>query len=376
MHKEHVVKEYWLISAPNTSGGVLKQQSAKTGDNCTNYAFKVPDSLRVGTLDALMSLSDDLVKLDLYVENVCRKIARQYFELLEKGETDDARGLAVNGAALDLYLTRFQWDEAKYPTKSTLKELTNQISEEVSGLDEELRNKANEYNQLASNIAAAERKQTGNLLVKGLHDIVKKDDLITSEYLTTLVVVVSKYGQKEWENSYEKLTEYVLPRSSKVIAEDTEFVLVTVTLFRQVVQDFKNVAREKRFTVRDFSYDNTTANVAVEKKKLDTEKDDQQKKLIRWCKVNFAEGFTAWIHLKAVRAFVESVLRFGLPINFQAILMEIHKKGNEKKLRSILLELYKHLGSRATSNEKDQESTEEFYPYVYLNIDLNMKPGT
>jgi len=135
-------------------------------------------------------------------------------------------------------------------------------------LDEELRNKANEYNQLASNIAAAERKQTGNLLVKGLHDIVKKDDLITSEYLTTLVVVVSKYGQKEWENSYEKLTEYVLPRSSKVIAEDTEFVLVTVTLFRQVVQDFKNVAREKRFTVRDFSYDNTTANVAVEKKKI------------------------------------------------------------------------------------------------------------
>jgi len=84
--------------------------------------------------------------------------------------------------------------------------------------------------------------------------------------------------------------------------------------------------------VRDFSYDNTTANVAVEKKKLDTEKDDQQKKLIRWCKVNFAEGFTAWIHLKAVRAFVESVLRFGLPINFQAILMEIHKKGNEKKI--------------------------------------------
>jgi len=297
---------------------------------------------------------------------------------LKKGETDDSRGLAINGVALDHYLTHFQWDEAKYPTKSTLKELTNQISEEVSGLDEELRTKASEYNQLSSNIAAAERKQTGNLLVKGLHDIVKKEDILITEYLTTLVVVVSKYGHKEWENCYEKLTEYVLPRSSKVIAEDTEFFLVTVTLFKQVVQDFKNVAREKRFTVRDFNTDTTTGNVSAEKKKLDTEKDDQQKKLIRWCKVNFSEGFTAWIHLKAVRVFVESVLRFGLPINFQAVLMEINKKGNEKKLRSILFDLYKHLGSsRATSTEKDADATvEEFYPYVYLNIDLNMKPNT
>jgi len=156
------------------------------------------------------------------------------------------------------------------------------------------------------------------------------------------------------------------------------FFLVTVTLFKQVVQDFKNVAREKRFTVRDFNTDTTTGNVSAEKKKLDTEKDDQQKKLIRWCKVNFSEGFTAWIHLKAVRVFVESVLRFGLPINFQAVLMEINKKGNEKKLRSILFDLYKHLGSsRATSTEKDADATvEEFYPYVYLNIDLNMKPNT
>jgi len=153
------------------------------------------------------------------------------------------------------------------------------------------------------------------------------------------------------------------------------FFLVTVTLFKQVVQDFKNVAREKRFTVRDFNADSTAGAVTAEKKKLDTEKDDQQKKLIRWCKVNFAESFTAWIHLKAIRVFVESVLRFGLPINFQAILMELNKKGNEKKLRSILLDLYKHLGSsRANSTDKDQESTEEFYPYVYLNIDLNMKP--
>lgn len=32
--------------------------------------------------------------------------------------------------------------------------------------------------------------------------------------------------------------------------------------------------------------------------------------LLRWLKVNFSEAFIAWIHIKALRVFVESVLRW------------------------------------------------------------------
>ena len=31
--------------------------------------------------------------------------------------------------------------------------------------------------------------------------------------------------------------------------------------------------------------------------------------LVRWLKVNFSETFTAFVHVKALRVFVESVLR-------------------------------------------------------------------
>ena len=31
--------------------------------------------------------------------------------------------------------------------------------------------------------------------------------------------------------------------------------------------------------------------------------------LVKWLKVNFGECFAAWIHVKALRVFVESVLR-------------------------------------------------------------------
>ena len=32
-----------------------------------------------------------------------------------------------------------------------------------------------------------------------------------------------------------------------------------------------------------------------------------------------SESFMAWIHVKALRVFVESVLRYGLPVNFQGM---------------------------------------------------------
>jgi len=34
-----------------------------------------------------------------------------------------------------------------------------------------------------------------------------------------------------------------------------------------------------------------------------------QDPLVKWLKVQFSEAFAAWIHVKALRVFVESVLR-------------------------------------------------------------------
>jgi len=45
--------------------------------------------------------------------------------------------------------------------------------------------------------------------------------------------------------------------------------------------------------------------------------------LKKWLTTNFSEAFEAWIHLKALRVFVESVLRYGLPPNFAAIIFQV-----------------------------------------------------
>jgi V-type H+-transporting ATPase subunit C len=98
--------------------------------------------------------------------------------------------------------------------------------------------------------------------------------------------------------------------------------------------------------------------------------------LIHFTQASFSEAFRAWIHLKAIRIFVESVLRYGLPVNFQAFLLKV-SAGKEKLLRSALGELYAHIpGAHLTS----QDATEidfsglgqDFYPYVYLSVDHNL----
>lgn len=46
----------------------------------------------------------------------------------------------------------------------------------------------------------------------------------------------------------------IVPRSSQLICQDSEYGLFTVTLFKKVVEEFKLHAREKKFIVRDFVY--------------------------------------------------------------------------------------------------------------------------
>lgn len=49
-----------------------------------------------------------------------------------------------------------------------------------------------------------------SLAVRDLSNLVKPEDIVTSEHLTTLLAIVPKYSQKDWLSSYETLTSYVV----------------------------------------------------------------------------------------------------------------------------------------------------------------------
>ncbi|XP_017837275.1 V-type proton ATPase subunit C isoform X4 [Drosophila busckii] len=386
-----MMSEYWIISAP---GDKTCQQTFDTMNNltskqhnlCSNYKFHIPD-LKVGTLDQLVGLSDDLGKLDTYVEQITRKVANYLGEVLEDQRDKLHENLMANNTELPQYLTRFQWDMAKYPIKQSLRNIADIISKQIGQIDADLKTKSQAYNNLKGNLQNLEKKKTGSLLTRNLADLVKKEHFILdSEYLTTLLVIVPKVMANEWLANYEKITDMIVPRSSQLIQEDSDYCLFTVTLFKKVTEEFKLHARERKFIVRDFVYnEEELAAGKNEMTKLMTDKKKQFGPLVRWLKVNFSEAFCALIHVKALRVFVESVLRYGLPVNFQAILIEPNKK-SVKRLRDVLNQLYGHLdGASAGGHVSSADNVDipglgfgqsEYFPYVFYKVNIDMVEQT
>ncbi|XP_023517527.1 V-type proton ATPase subunit C-like [Cucurbita pepo subsp. pepo] len=375
-----MASRYWMVSLPvqgsaSSLWNRLQEQISKHSFDTPLYRFNIPN-LRVGTLDSLLSLSDDLLKSNSFVEGVSQKIRRQ-IEELEKVSGVESHGLTVDGVPVDSYLTRFVWDEAKYPTMSPLRDIVDSIHTQVAKIEDDLKIRVAEYNNVRSQLNAINRKQSGSLAVRDISNLVKPEDIITSEHLETLLVIVPKYSQKEWLSSYETLTSYVVPRSSKKLYEDNEYALYTVTLFSRVADNFKTSGREKGFQIREFEY----SPEAQESRKLELEKlvqdqESMRSSLLQWSYASYAEVFISWMHFCAVRVFAESILRYGLPPSFLASVLAPSVK-SEKKVRSILEGLCDSANSTYWKTEDEVGAgmaglggESDAHPYVSFTINL------
>ncbi|XP_043695566.1 V-type proton ATPase subunit C-like isoform X2 [Telopea speciosissima] len=375
-----MASRYWVVSLPvQTSASSLwnrlQEAISKHSFDTPLYRFNIPN-LRVGTLDSLLSLSDDLLKSNSFVEGVSHKIRRQ-IEELERISGTESGSLTVDGVPVDSYLTRFVWDEAKYPTMSPLKEIVDSIHHQVAKIEDDLKVRVAEYNNVRSQLNAINRKQSGSLAVRDLSNLVKPEDIITSEHLVTLLAIVPKFSQKDWLSSYETLTDYVVPRSSKKLHEDNEYALYTVTLFRRVADNFTKSAREKGFQIRDFEYSpETQEGRKKELEKLMRDQETLRSSLLQWCYTSYGEVFSSWMHFCAVRVYTESILRYGLPPSFLAAVLAPSVK-SEKKVRSILEGLCDSTNSTYWKSEDDSGGgmtglggDVDSHPYVSFTINL------
>ena len=371
---------YWVVSLPLSEGDqsrngqtiqerkdiAFQRLEAKTrgkenGELCEseNRKLFVPE-LKIGTLDSLLALSDDLQKINGQIENVKQKIKRQIQEIGEHIAKESMRQrwddnnennnnnsneafapqviLTVDGVPTEQYLAEFKWDEAKNPAKRQLRETVEKITENVAKIDDELKMKLGEYVMAKNSLSTVVRKTQGSLATRDLGDLVREEDMIETENLTTLLVTIPKFSAQDWLDSYETLAQFVVPRSSKMLKEESDYALFTVTLFRRTVDSFKNAVREKNgsFQVREYSYnkEKITEN-KEEKQSLEEEVERQRIELYEWCQTSYGEVVSSWIHVVVVRLFVESILRYGLPPAFQAVIMR-PKERQEKKLRSVM----------------------------------------
>lgn len=416
---------YYVVSISNDGGApeqaYRKMQSAGAcpeAPYAEMFKFEVP-SLTVGTLDTLMTLSDDLVKTDGGVEQTVRKIERTSADLFDRKSSE----LTVGGVPAQRYIQQFAWDSAKYPSRRPLKELVAMIAGGAAGIEEELKQLTTSFADKQAALQEAKRRTGGNLMKADLNDLLDPEtmsnvNIVDTEYLKTVFVAIPKQAKENFESTIESLGSDicgfggpdwkrdpsklggpinfgnqvdrrkvcgspVVPGSTQIVKSDTESILYAVTIlkgeyeagyyegnefhagtFKEFEPELAKACKEKRFVLREFQWNpSQSTKTAMAREQLQIEVDGMKSALMRWCKTHFGDAFVAWMHIKAIRVFVESVLRYGLPVDFTSVLYKVHS-GKDHMLTQ---KLDKSLGSGA--DDDLDEGGEEYHDFVLLKFE-------
>jgi V-type H+-transporting ATPase subunit C len=122
------------------------------------------------------------------------------------------------------------------------------------------------------------------------------------------------------------------------IASDDEFTLFAVTTFKKFSADFVHKCREKRWTPRDFKY--TEGGKEAEAKEVESLSKEERKlwgEALRLGRTGYSESAMVWVHVLALRVFVETVLRYGLPLDFVCGLVQVFQEFHHCLMTSNLL---------------------------------------
>ena len=178
--------------------------------------------------------------------------------------------------------------------------------------------KFNQYNTVKTNLASSQRRQAGNLSTRSLTSIVPASAMVRdSDFLETNLIAVPNAMVKDFFKTYESLAPMVVPRSAQQISSDSEFTLFAVTTFQKHTADFVHKCREKRWTPRDYSYkEGSKEEEAREVESLGREERKVWGEAVRLGRTGYSDSAMIWIHVLALRVFVETVLRYGLPLDF------------------------------------------------------------
>lgn len=365
---------YLVVSLPQSIRSQQWLEQDLNGGKSPLFYFRMPD-FQIGTLDSLVQQSEELSKIDLQLGGSISKVV-DILNTVKEGKFVKT----VNSYPTVKYVESFQWNASKYRLDKPVPQLVQIISSEAFTLDNDVRAAYQLYQGAKSNFLAANRKKNGDLSIRSLHDIVKPEHFVlNSDHLTTILLAVPKSSVSDFQKSYETLTEFVIPRSAHEIAKDKEYVLYGVTLFKKYVQEFANKARERKWQPRtDFEY--SEENLSKMRQEFDITRATESKSkndLIRLASTAYSDIFSAWFHIKAIRVYVESVLRYGLPPQFDSFLIKFEDSNlkNVGKAKKELIAKYGYLGGEGNSKGSDLHEFSslldtEYEPFVLYEVDI------
>ncbi|EAX97254.1 V-ATPase subunit C family protein [Trichomonas vaginalis G3] len=410
--------QYLLLSfnqkVPATANGRSLEtivQNASQGFG-TVKEFKVSNELaKFTSTDQLMSVADELTKIDTIAFGLVTRAARSIQDLAKKITSDHNDGFAdvcpqetfgqvdipqlhvevddendEEQLKFDEALEKWKWNETIFSSNRLIDEMHKNLQSEVSRMEEDLRTSGTAFTEAQTRLNNLRRRNEGSLLVRSLDPIGSKMQLVQSleDYkaskavkspiyvdtanLTTVLVVVRSANGQQFEKGYELAESYIVPNSCQKLEQDGDFICYAVTLLRANVDDYKTAAKEKGWHVRDFKYSATMREDMIKEAKDAVDHYlNECKKYKEILENTFSHLSVVWMHIRALRVFVESTLLYGIPPNFKAYLI----KSNTKGMQRIHKNLEQVFGDDMGGDDDDGADVDsEYHPYVSFNFNL------
>lgn len=140
-------------------------------------------------------------------------------------------------------------------------------------------------------------------------------------------------------------------------------------VFKAQAEDALKALRRKNYTPRLFSYNKDLwEKENAERKILEKEVLNATNALHKTATAAFQQLFSALIHLKVLRAYIEGVLRFGVPPDFY-IGIVMPRKGSERLILQEMCNALADESMREMYGEKqDANDAEDYWPFVSIPL--------
>ena len=328
-------------------------------------------------LDTLFKINDDLMRDEQEIEAFLKSLEKQLADL-----TSNPLQIKFRGALLEpkKAITEFQWDEGKYPNRSkTIADIMHKINEKYTETRKTIKAKTDDYNNSVNDLKMKKKSQNEalTLMKQDYRDLVSKSkqEMKNTDYLCTMLCFVQTGKEKHFLEEYMKLADgYVVPYSALRIdrGEDEKMQLYRVIVMKHKKDDFRNKCQsDLRVTCREYSEEELLNKPAEEKEieKLSNESQTKKHDLERHAESGYSEVFYALLHLKYLRLYVESCLKYTSG-DYYSVMVYVPRE-REQKLVSIMIKTFNDTKEQGWYGTKEElKETEDFYPFILIKISV------
>lgn len=263
-------------------------------------------------------------------------------------------------------------------------------------IDNDIKKQQDNLTELRNQHASIVRKEGNNFMTQDISEAIysfeklKPEEVFVerankssgSELFQTLIAIVHRTKIQHFRENYELVIPWemgskqfsIVPGSARYLGiEDKDgYQLWRVVVLKERADDYLVTAsKTKGLVFRKFTYNQEKYQEELkERTKLEHAIDLAKNTLATKSCYAFSELYIALIHLKVMRAFIDGVLRFGIPARF-ALAIVHPQKGQEKALLHHLNERFNDSTlSDMFGGGKDEGMVGEEEFFSFVNIPL------